>query len=77
MSNTPHTMQPLTLLPEETTSKLRGIGLNREEHNLFTRHLRHMLDEPVPYLGVNSGVFDRRIRKNDRARSFMSLCKID
>src|SRR4029077_3916434 len=40
---------------------LCGVGLHREEHDLFPGRLRQVIDEAVPYLGVNRRVLDRRI----------------
>src|SRR6202035_2470472 len=45
---------------------LGGVGLHREEHHLFPGRLRQVVDEAIPYLGVNRRVLDRRIGEDQR-----------
>src|SRR5581483_4929224 len=47
---------------------LGRVRLHREEHDLFAGYLFHVLDEPVPNLGVDRRVLDRGICKNQRRR---------
>ena len=47
---------------------LGGVRLHREEHDLFAGDLLQVLEEAVPHLGVDGGVFDRRVGEDQRRR---------
>ncbi len=48
--------------------ELRGIRLHREELHPLAGDLFHMLDEAVPDLGIDRGVFDRRVGEDQHRR---------
>ena len=43
---------------------LRGVGLHGEEANILACHFRQMIDEGLPDVGIDGGVFNRRVGKD-------------
>src|ERR1700722_2036705 len=54
--------------PARIASISAAVECTREKHDLSPGHLRQVVDEAVPYLGVDGRVLDRRIGEDQRRR---------
>jgi hypothetical protein len=59
----PRSIRPVTTVPRP---EIEGVGLNREELYFLAGLFLHVLQEAVPYLGVDGWILDRRIGKDQR-----------